>query len=327
VSAHEDALPISENLRLGKEGLDRLVAVVLDANAYGNARPNLASLTALAQRLHSVNIQTWVPEPVAWEWAQHLSEDWVAVKNAATHEQRQLRLAGLQPPVLMAGYADEDAVIQGFLDTLAAIDHVEIITLTGPSAAAGLRDQVLQRGPASRKKGVKSGASDSAWLRDVIARAGATTEPLLFITEDDDIVWACTRWGYTTPVTRKLSQVRATVFEVELDTGVAAWLVLRYLARRMPVDLRNQSTSGAADALLVGATPGLIHALDPDPVDSHKVTDATLTRLTAGRHRLAYRGTARQRPNRHASNRRGNRNRSPARSWRRCTSSRTRKPP
>jgi hypothetical protein len=63
------------DLRLSLEVRGSLRAVVFDANAFGHGRPDLAFLEDLARRLHTIGIETWVPEPVAWEWAQHLAEE------------------------------------------------------------------------------------------------------------------------------------------------------------------------------------------------------------------------------------------------------------
>lgn len=93
-------------------------------------------------------------------------------------------------------------MITAFLKRLAATEHVEIIPLSGRSAVEGLKDQVLQRGPASRKGGVKTGGSDSAWLREVIDKADNATDRLLFLSSDNDIVQACERWGHEPPILR-----------------------------------------------------------------------------------------------------------------------------
>jgi hypothetical protein len=53
-------------LRLGN-----LRAVVFDANAFGHGRPDLAFLEDLARRLHTIDIETRVPEPVACERAHN----------------------------------------------------------------------------------------------------------------------------------------------------------------------------------------------------------------------------------------------------------------
>ncbi|MEW2069115.1 hypothetical protein [Streptomyces sp. NPDC007346] len=67
--------------RLTPQGREKLRAVVFDANAYGHARPDFDQLGRWAKRLAGMEIETWVPEPVAWEWAEHLVRDWEFVNS------------------------------------------------------------------------------------------------------------------------------------------------------------------------------------------------------------------------------------------------------
>lgn len=65
----------------------------------------------------------------------------------------------------------------------------------------GLKDQILQRRPAKVKSTpeVKTGGSDAAWLRDVIAKANGAASELLFLGQDADVKHAYERWGYPPP--------------------------------------------------------------------------------------------------------------------------------
>jgi len=47
---------------------------------------DLAFLEDLGRRLHTTDIETWVPEPVAREWAQHLADDWEKIQTATAEE-------------------------------------------------------------------------------------------------------------------------------------------------------------------------------------------------------------------------------------------------
>jgi hypothetical protein len=101
------------DLRTSELGLplavrDRLQAVVFDANAMGAGRPNIAELTYLANHLSELAIEAWVPQPVAWEWAEHLGADWAAMRVKIANETRQLRNAGL--PVPESTFSDADLV-------------------------------------------------------------------------------------------------------------------------------------------------------------------------------------------------------------------------
>lgn len=60
----------------------------------------------------------------------------------------------------------------------------------------------------------------------------------------------------------------------------------RYLVDLMPLDLGDQEASGETGTLLIGNTPGLVQALDPDPVDYNEITGANLNSADrAGGHR------------------------------------------
>ncbi|WP_208635046.1 hypothetical protein [Streptomyces albovinaceus] len=131
-------------IRLTPQDLEKLRAVVFDANAYGHARPDFDQLGRWAKRLAGMEIETWVPEPVAWKWAEHLARDWEFVNSQTRNQRKQLQSAGLEVPA-PSGYASRDDVIAAVLANLSAIPHVKVIALTGLSAVEGLKDQILQR--------------------------------------------------------------------------------------------------------------------------------------------------------------------------------------
>jgi len=143
-------------LRLDLEERKYLRAVVFDSNAFSHARPDVPFLEDVARRLHSIGIETWVPEPVAWEWAQHLAEDWQTVQSAMADERRRLRRAGLSPH--SSPYADSNAVIGAFLERLASVANLTVIRVSSENALLGLKDQILLTPPGRRKGDVKTGA-------------------------------------------------------------------------------------------------------------------------------------------------------------------------
>jgi hypothetical protein len=263
----------------------RLRAVVVDANAYGAVGPDVVGLADLAKDLHAIDIRTWVPEPVAWEWAQHLAQQWRSARAAIRTPAGHLRRAGLVSHLrLEPDYEDEAELVEAFLRRLRVIPHVEVIALTGASAVAGLRDQILLRAPAKTKStpAVKTGGSDSAWLRDVLAKVDGAADALLFLSSDGDIESAYAQWGHQPPLLRSLVDIRVSLFE-DLPAAVGeAWMLADYLAGRMPADLQSPP-----DSDLIDATVGLIGALEPD-LGGDGLVDAYLTRLTAlaGLHRI-----------------------------------------
>ena len=90
IDSNEHDHPRDSVLQVGPSARDQLLAVVVDANAYGHGKPDMTSLEFMAKRLHGIGIETWVPEPVAWEWGQHLAEDWLAATTAAAAPRKNL---------------------------------------------------------------------------------------------------------------------------------------------------------------------------------------------------------------------------------------------
>lgn len=268
-----------KTLQLDRLIREKLVAVVVDANAYGPVGPDIARLTSLAADLVKLGIQTWVPEPVAWEWAEHLAAEWTTARTVVKKHLGQLVRAGLPPMVITPDYRDRGAIIEGFLQALAAVPHVEIVALTGENAVQGLKDQILRRPPAKTKTddAVKTGGSDSAWLRDALDKAGAP-DRLLFLSEDKDLKQAFGQWGHAEPLMRTPSTIRASLFEDVPATVDDQWLVASYLSSRVPIELED---APALEGDLIGpSTVGLLDSLDLD-WEEHGWTGGTLTKLTA----------------------------------------------
>ncbi|GAA3909182.1 hypothetical protein GCM10023084_71780 [Streptomyces lacrimifluminis] len=218
-------------------------AVVFDTNAYGKARPDFEHLTRLAGRLAVIGIETWVPEPVSWEWAEHVARDWQTVKNAARQEREGMKRAGLQVDIPMTHYSSRGTVIDTVLANLNAIPHVKVIELSGDSAAAALKDQVLLQAPAKAKGDVKTGASDSAWLRDVLTRV--SPEEIVIISSDGDVRRAFEAWCQPVPLILSREKLRPTLFDVTVDDGHAQAAIVRYLLNRLPTDNLDGESAGA----------------------------------------------------------------------------------
>ncbi|MCX4691798.1 hypothetical protein [Streptomyces sp. NBC_01408] len=180
-----------ESLPAGVFSPGSLRAVVLDTNAFGKGLPDLEHLRHLSDLAARVGIETWVPEPVAWEWAEHLAREVEVFRRAVSPVFRAMKRGGLKgkPPTLPAG--GEKEVIEEFLFELSGVPGVAVVWLTGDSAINGLRDQILQTGAGRRKDGVKTGASDSAWLRDVLAKAGGDFTRVVLLSKDRDVAAAC----------------------------------------------------------------------------------------------------------------------------------------
>ena len=265
------------DLRLSLEVRRNLRAVVFDANAFGHGRPDLAFLEDLAQRLHTIDIETWVPEPVAWEWAQHLADDWEKIQTATAEERKQLRrarLAGHTSP-----YADKRAVIDAFLEGLASVAHLAVIPLSPENALLALRDQILLTPPGRRKGDVKTGASDSAWLRAVLDEADGDTARLLLVSQDKDVKAAFTEWKKACPLMRHRSELKATMSEFTVDQGRAEHLVSLYLTASLNDSLEDEEAlhfDVDAAASLERAIASGLEENEPDT----RLYGASLARLT-----------------------------------------------
>ncbi|BBJ37430.1 hypothetical protein SSPO_001480 [Streptomyces antimycoticus] len=270
----------ADDARLPLRARERLKAVVFDANAYGKARPDLRHLKRLAGRLAAIGIETWVPEPVSWEWAEHVARDWQAVKNAARQERDGMKRAGLKVDVPTVHYSSRDTVIDTVLTNLNAIPHVKIIPLSGDSATAGLKDQVLQQEPAKLKGDVKTGASDSAWLRDVLARV--SPEEIVVVSSDGDVKRAFRAWRKPVPLILKREKLRQTLFDVTVDDGHAQSSIVRYLLDRLPVGNLDGGGEGAAFDIgpILGLESAISRETDGDGTSS-SVYGASVTRLVA----------------------------------------------
>lgn len=203
-------------------------AVVVDSNVYGHAKPDLANLAHMALRLNGIHVETWVPELVAWEWAQHLADDWNVIATAASAERKNLSRAGVPLPAPSLVYETPAGLVRAFLEKISQTPYLRIIPATPENALAGLRDQVLQLAPGRRKSNVKTGASDSAWLRDVLDAAEESAQ-LLFLTSDRDIKTAFATWKLAPPVMCTRAELGATLFGVTLDDGRAAWAIFQYV--------------------------------------------------------------------------------------------------
>ncbi|SFR29085.1 hypothetical protein SAMN04488564_1179 [Lentzea waywayandensis] len=267
-----------EDLRLDVETRTKLLAVVVDANSYGKVGPDLPRLASLAADLAKIDVQVWVPEPVAWEWAEHLAAQWVAARNVVNDQLSHLSRAGLPASSINPSYLSREDLISKFLSVLTDTPHVKVVELTGASAIEGLKDQVLQRKPAKTKSAdlVKTGGSDSAWLRDVVAKAGEP-DRVMFLSKDADIKSAYAAWGYGQPLVREANTVRASLFEYVFASIDEEWMIARYLADQLPLNLDDATKSDAVQ--LVGTTVDVLEAVDLD-WEHHGLISASLTKLT-----------------------------------------------
>src|SRR6476469_4112293 len=102
-----------------------------------------------------LDIEIWIPEPVVWEWAEHLFDDMERAREPYQAALSRAEAAGLLLPDEAAddGLAELKAVTSGLEDALQSLPGVKLLPLSQhPDVAVeALQDQILQTGPASRK--------------------------------------------------------------------------------------------------------------------------------------------------------------------------------
>lgn len=135
---------------------DPLRAIIFDANALGNGLPHLGKVRRIADLAADAGVETWVPELVALEWAEHLVREVETFRVAAKSAVKMMSAAGIkvQPLVLPS---DGQGVAEDFLRKLEAVPGVTIVELSGDAARAGLRDQILQTGPGRKSRESRPG--------------------------------------------------------------------------------------------------------------------------------------------------------------------------
>lgn len=225
-----------------------MTAVVFDANAFGRGRPNVRLLHQTAERLAKAGLEVWVPEPVAWEWAEHLVSDVAAYRVQAKSARRALDRCLLDTGSFHIPYDDSESLVDSFLDVLSRSPHVRILPLTGESARRALRDQILQLGPGSRVKDVKTGGSDSAWLRDVLTEVNGDFAKVLIVTENRKDVYAfCKEGGIKPPAMRPLVKLPEALFSFVADTGHLSALIVKFFQSRIQDPEWDQHDGPLAD--------------------------------------------------------------------------------
>lgn len=177
-----------------------ITAIVIDTNVFGGPDPvpNVDLIQEWADACARNDAELWISEVVAHELAQHAIEQLGAYHDRLRGYRRLQERCGLDsftlPPVVAVEEVIESMESAG----------ARIIPLDGASAVEAVRDQVLLRGPAERKKGTKTGAADSAWIRSVIAANGGTLDGLLVVTGDQSALEkVCAAAGTAVPRTAK----------------------------------------------------------------------------------------------------------------------------
>ncbi|WP_285185303.1 hypothetical protein [Rhodococcus sp. MEB041] len=121
----------------------------------------------LAARLAPFGVTLWVPQIVVWEWAEHAA----AAQNEVLPTLRALDRLDI-PGMATGPWLTAPEISDRIEARLRAMPNVEVVPAHGPSAVQAIKDQVLQTGPGTRKSKVKTGAADSALVRDAVEHLG-----------------------------------------------------------------------------------------------------------------------------------------------------------
>lgn len=181
----------------------RALAAVLDTSAYRKGHFDAVTVRQLAQRLARRGAQLWIPGQVILEWAAHAH---AAMDELSTGHARALS-AGLvdSPPPPNLGV---DAIVGKLSDQCSGMPNVTVLEMNGDAAIAGIRDQILGTGPGNVLGGtkisdvrvlggVRTGASDSSWVRDALRQAGGDPTPIVFVTKNaKDVRATCRAIGH-----------------------------------------------------------------------------------------------------------------------------------
>lgn len=107
--------------------IDRIEAVVFDANAFGrDALLNLDLLRTWARDLKSADKQLWLPEPVLWELAAHTADVIDEVRGQLGMADRRIRQSGLEGPMVPA-WGIREEIVSTLVDKVYEIDNLEVI--------------------------------------------------------------------------------------------------------------------------------------------------------------------------------------------------------
>lgn len=249
-------------------------AVVLDTSLWGEGTLDLGRVTAHAARLGKSGIELWIPEQVMLEWASHAAADAAAVTPAWGRLKRAGLVSGGFP--VSVDVADAVASVH---EALTKISNVTVLAMTGDAAVAGIRDQILGTGPGEVRKGTKTGAVDSSWVRDAIAAAGGDASQIVFVTWNAKDVHATAKAMGTTAVVRSEHHLYSALFGATKAPEFLVKLVTQYVdALALGAQPSDDPHDFAGESLL--PIPDVV--LDPDAYDPPYPVEVTDVALASG---------------------------------------------
>lgn len=126
---------------------------------------------------------------------------------------------------------------------------------------------------------MKTGASDSAWLRAVLDEVGGDTARLLLVSQDKDVKAAFKEWKKACPLMRHRGELKATMSEFTVDHGRAEHLISRYLTASLNGSLEDEEALAFDIDAAANLERVIASSLEENEPDTG-LYGASLTRLT-----------------------------------------------
>lgn len=163
--------------------LPTIKAIIFDANVFGSdVEPRTSTIEKWAKACAEHDAELWIPEVVCWELSQRVIERNAQIRESIkVHNSHRSKWGQSELPL-------PDEITPEEVRSWIVGAGAYVVETKATAALEGLQDQVLQSGPGSLKRGVKTGAADSAWLRSVAELNGGTFEDLIIVTGDTHAV-------------------------------------------------------------------------------------------------------------------------------------------
>lgn len=233
-----------------------LLAVCLDANAMSRGRLNLDAIEDLSNVIESqeLDVQIWVPEPVVWEWSEHLAATLTEARTQYEDARGQVEAAGVSE-FIGGGWesaVDVDEVVAGIHTALENLEGVTVLTFARHAdvAVEGLRDQVLLRTPGRRKSKVKTGAADSSSFRLALSELGRNGGSMVVVSGDQDATSYFTG-NPSVVLVNSLSRAKAGIVAMRTGSEIAVGRVREAVLARLPHLLRVELGAPEVDGVAV----------------------------------------------------------------------------
>lgn len=215
--------------KLSEAALQKLEAIVFDTNSFPSGSLELRTLQEWGRRASLADLEVWVPESVLWELAEHAAASWEEHRVSTNRARKAMQRAGLDVPA-QAPYESRESVVDAVESAVRSLmPAVRVLSLDSDVAQEALRDQVLQRPPAKKKHDVKTGAADSAWIRQVLKTAGDDVEKFIIVGADKDVYQAFEAWNLGQPCMVPLRNLQETLFVLETPESSIREAIVAFL--------------------------------------------------------------------------------------------------